>query len=113
MYDHAYTILGIVVAVFLIAKALRLSTELSMLASAIAAAAYQVSPLCLRCGALYSSFFSVLSYFAWRYSAAFSQIADLVCSNRRPGRYAGHGSVASRCESGAHTDRYGQDENVL
>ena len=40
MYDHAYTILGIVVAVFLIAKALRLSTELSMLASAIAAAAY-------------------------------------------------------------------------
>ena len=40
MYDHAYTILGIVVAVFLIAKALRLSTELSMLASVIAAAAY-------------------------------------------------------------------------
>ena len=40
MYDHAYIILGIVVAVFLIAKALRLSTELSMLASAIAAAAY-------------------------------------------------------------------------
>ena len=32
MYDHAYIILGIVVAVFLIAKALRLSTELSMLA---------------------------------------------------------------------------------
>ena len=40
MFAHAYTILGIVVAVFLIAKALRLSTELSMLASAIAAAAY-------------------------------------------------------------------------
>ena len=40
MFAHAYTILGTVVAVFLIAKALRLSTELSMLASAIATAAY-------------------------------------------------------------------------
>ena len=40
MFSHAYTILGIVVAVFLVAKALRLSTELSMLLSAIAAAAY-------------------------------------------------------------------------
>lgn len=40
MFSHAYTILGIVVAAFLIAKALRLSTELSMLFSAIAAAAY-------------------------------------------------------------------------
>ncbi|MDO4786725.1 MAG: C4-dicarboxylate ABC transporter [Fretibacterium sp.] len=40
MFAHTYTILGIVVAVFLVAKALRLSTELSMLASAIAAAGY-------------------------------------------------------------------------
>ena len=40
MFSHAYTILGIVVVAFLIAKAIRLSTELSMLLSAIAAAAY-------------------------------------------------------------------------
>ena len=40
MFSHAYTILGIVVAVFLVAKALRLSTELSMLLSACCAAAY-------------------------------------------------------------------------
>ena len=37
MFSHAYTILGIVVAAFLIAKALRLSTELSMLLSACCA----------------------------------------------------------------------------
>ena len=40
MYAHAYTILGIVVVVFLAAKMLRWTTELSMLASAIAAAGY-------------------------------------------------------------------------
>lgn len=40
MFAHAYTILAIVVVVFLIAKFLRGTTELSMLAAAIAAAAY-------------------------------------------------------------------------
>ncbi|MBQ9526610.1 MAG: C4-dicarboxylate ABC transporter [Fretibacterium sp.] len=40
MFAHAYMILGIVVAAFLVAKALRLSTELSMLAAAFAAAVY-------------------------------------------------------------------------
>ncbi|MCR5346621.1 MAG: C4-dicarboxylate ABC transporter [Fretibacterium sp.] len=40
MFAHAYMILGIVVAAFLAAKVLRLSTELSMLAAAFAAAVY-------------------------------------------------------------------------
>ena len=40
MFAHAYMILGIAVAAFLVAKALRLSTELAMLASAFAAAVY-------------------------------------------------------------------------
>ena len=40
MFAHAYTILGIVVVVFLIAKMMRLSTELSMLTSAVVAAGY-------------------------------------------------------------------------
>lgn len=38
MFAHAYTILAVVVAVFLIAKMLRLTTELSMLAAAVVAA---------------------------------------------------------------------------
>ncbi len=40
MFAHAYTILGIVVVAFLIAKALRLTTELSMLAAALVAAGW-------------------------------------------------------------------------
>ena len=45
MFTYAYTILAIIVVVFLIAK-LKLTTELSMLASACAAALYH--GVCIR-----------------------------------------------------------------